>query len=87
MLKNAPTLAIVAVHTEENEPPKVWKQKISLLHSCPSAPHQTRAPPLALHLSVPRTGQRLLPPKDGIELMKSNYEIFKTERCRSMRIL
>ena len=23
MLKNAPTLAIVAVHTEENEPPKV----------------------------------------------------------------
>ena len=27
MLKNTPTLAIVAVHTEENEPPKVWKQK------------------------------------------------------------
>ena len=26
MLENAPTLAIVAVHTEENEPPKVWKQ-------------------------------------------------------------
>ena len=27
MLKNAPTLAIVAVHTEENEPPEVWKHK------------------------------------------------------------
>ena len=27
MLKKAPTLAIVAVHTEEKEPPKVWKQK------------------------------------------------------------
>ena len=27
MLKNAPTLAIVAAHIEENEPPKVWKQK------------------------------------------------------------
>ena len=26
MLQNAPTLAIVAVHTEENGPPKVWKQ-------------------------------------------------------------
>ena len=26
MLQNAPTLAIVSVHTEENEPPKVWKQ-------------------------------------------------------------
>ena len=25
MLKNAPTLAIVAVHTAENEPPKVLK--------------------------------------------------------------
>ena len=25
MLKNAPTLAIVAVHTEENEPPKFWR--------------------------------------------------------------
>ena len=25
MLKNAPTLAIVAVHTAENEPPKVCK--------------------------------------------------------------
>ena len=23
MLKNAPTLAIVAVHTEENEPPRI----------------------------------------------------------------
>ena len=31
MLKNAPTLAIVAVHTEENEPPKVWKPKISFI--------------------------------------------------------
>ena len=28
MLQNAPTLAIVAVHTEENEPSKVWAQKI-----------------------------------------------------------
>ena len=27
MLKNAPTLAIVAVHTEENEPPKIWGPK------------------------------------------------------------
>ena len=27
MLQNAPTNAIVAVHTEENEPPKLWKQK------------------------------------------------------------
>ena len=27
MRKNEPTLAIVAVHTEENEPPKAWKQK------------------------------------------------------------
>ena len=27
MLENAPTLAIVAVHTEENRPPKIWKQK------------------------------------------------------------
>ena len=25
MLKNAPTLAIVAVHTAENEPPKVYE--------------------------------------------------------------
>ena len=31
MLKNAPTLAIVAVHTEENEPPKVLKPKISFI--------------------------------------------------------
>ena len=27
VFKNAPTLSIVAVHTEENKPPKVWKQK------------------------------------------------------------
>ena len=27
MLKHAPTLAIVAVDTEEIEPPQVWKQK------------------------------------------------------------
>ena len=27
MLKNAPTLAIVAVHTEENEPPKILGPK------------------------------------------------------------
>ena len=27
MLTNEPKLAIVAVHTEENEPPKVWRQK------------------------------------------------------------
>ncbi len=27
MLKNAPTLAIVVVHTEENEPPKIWGPK------------------------------------------------------------
>ena len=27
MLKNAPTLAIVAVDTDENEPPKNWGQK------------------------------------------------------------
>ena len=27
MLKNEPTLAIVAVHTEENEPPKIWGPK------------------------------------------------------------
>ena len=27
MLKNAPTLAIVAVDTAENEPPKNWGQK------------------------------------------------------------
>ena len=31
MLKNAPTLAIVAVHTEENEPPKVLKPKNSFI--------------------------------------------------------
>ena len=30
MLKNAPTLAVVAVHTEENKPPKVCKQKNSI---------------------------------------------------------
>ena len=30
MLKNAPTLAIVAVHTEENEPSKVLIQNIKI---------------------------------------------------------
>ena len=32
MLKNAPTLAIVAVHTEENEPLKIWGDLFSLLN-------------------------------------------------------
>ena len=40
MRKNAPTLAIVAVHTEENEPPKIWCLKFHyftplLNHGCP----------------------------------------------------
>ena len=31
MLKNAPTLAIVAVHTEENEPLKIWDDLFNLV--------------------------------------------------------
>jgi len=30
MLKNAPTLAIVAVHTAENEPPKVYESNMCI---------------------------------------------------------
>ena len=34
MLKNAPTLAIVAVHTEENEPPRIliWNTTNIYIH-------------------------------------------------------
>ena len=32
MLKNAPTLAIVAVHTAENEPPKVYESPLKNLY-------------------------------------------------------
>ena len=32
MLKNAPTLAIVAVHTEENEPPKILISNITNIY-------------------------------------------------------
>ena len=33
MVKNATTLAIVAVHTEENEPLKIWGDLFSLFNS------------------------------------------------------
>ena len=33
MLNNTPTLAIVAVHTEENEPLKIWGDLFSLFTS------------------------------------------------------
>ena len=32
MLKNAPTLAIVAVHTEENEPPRILISNITNIY-------------------------------------------------------
>jgi len=61
MLQNAPTLAIVAVHSAENEPPKVRKSKtnprieISILPPPPfsaSAPSATpRSSPLPLYSS------------------------------------
>ena len=35
MLKNAPTLAIVAVHTEENEPLKFWGALCNLIQLLP----------------------------------------------------
>ena len=35
MLQNAPTLAIVAVHTEENEPLKIWGDLFSLVQLPP----------------------------------------------------
>ena len=35
MLKNAPTLAIVAVHTEENEPLKIWGDLFNLIQFGP----------------------------------------------------
>ena len=38
MLKNAPTLAIVAVHTEENEPPKIWGPKFHYFNPLLSEP-------------------------------------------------
>ena len=34
MLKNAPTLAIVAVHAEENEPLKFWGDLLILFNRC-----------------------------------------------------
>ena len=33
VLQNAPTLAIVAVHTEENEPLKIWGDSVYSVHS------------------------------------------------------
>ena len=36
MLKNAPTLAIVAVHTAENGPPKVLVQSLTELIASPT---------------------------------------------------
>ena len=40
MLKNAPTLAIVAVHTEENEPLQIWGDLFNLIQFGPySQPH------------------------------------------------
>ena len=35
MLKNAPTLAIVAVHTEENEPITIWCDLLNLIQFGP----------------------------------------------------
>ena len=44
MLKNAPTLAIVAVHTEENEPLKIWGDLFNLIQFGPYPRHITRNP-------------------------------------------
>ena len=46
MQQHAPTLAIVAVHAEENEPPKVWQQNfiISIISLEKSTCSKTRGP-------------------------------------------
>ena len=43
MLKDTPTLAIVAVHTAENEPPKVY-ESASARHRLPRRPSARSAP-------------------------------------------